>query len=450
MNMFYYLPKKSHFFYKTLKSILKLFLNDNFSLDSIFVKINHSLDFFIKIIMKNVFKFMLRGKREILTIGDLQNSVSPIKDVQFLIFKKIKYEKPNNSLSFISKNYQKKKNLGKRKNYHSKQNKFFLIQQWYHFMENEKYKKKTKIGGQKIIIFKSFKKKLLNANLFSFSFSLLTDRQKLFFRYLISILEKDEKNEDDINEEEACLECLSNNPGLIPLIPYIFVFLNHFMLREKDSLLKTKLGIKVIKALFLNNSLKLEVFIQQILPILLKCVVSFFSEEIFLNEILSLKLYAANLIGYIVIKFQKKYLNIKSKLAFFFLKHFFNYEKSLLEIYGALIGLAGLGTKSIELYAIPNFPIVLFYIQKNFKKKDINLKKIRIIKKLLNFMIIMTTTYLIDNKINFFHENFSDFHEKNNIEEKFQILYKLKKLKKDIDNFFIKKNNFKRNKFENN
>jgi transcription initiation factor TFIID subunit 6 len=284
-----------------------------------------------------------------------------------------------------------------------------------------------------VLLSKFFKKNFyINNNLASFSLSLLSKKQKLFYKYFIIILEKEDKNEIDFFEEEAFLECLSSDKGLNSLIPYIIIYLNNFFLREKDSFLKILLSYRIIKALFLNNFLKLEPFVHQILPILLKGIVSTLSEDILLDDILSLKLFLANLINYIVNRFEKNNINLKSKLSFFFLKHFFYHDENVLLLYGALLGLTSLGNKIIELYVIPNLTIILFEIEKK-KKKEIEFKEILIIQNLLNFMVVLITSFLIDYNINFYWKNTLKFSGKKINEEVFDVIPKLEKIKCEFE-----------------
>jgi hypothetical protein len=368
MKNFIFQSKKFRYFQKTIKTMLYLFSKRKFSFVELSNNIFFSLEYYLQLIFKNTLKYMIRGKRTIVTVEDLRSSVSEIKEINLIIFKKIFYKKPIKHLNFLTKKIRKIKILAKNKNYKFKNNQLYLIQNWFNISKNKNFKKKKKI--QNVVLSKFFfKNSDNNSNLKSLSLSLLTNKQKLFYRYFIIILEKEDKDEIDFFEEEAFLECLSSDKGLHSLIPYIIIYLNNFILREKDSFLKILLAYKIIKALFLNTFLKLEPFLHQILPILLKGIISTLAEDILLDDILSLKLFLANLLNYIVNRFEKNNINLKSKLSFFFLKHFLYYDENMLLLYGALLGLTSLGNKIIELYVIPNLTIILFEIEK--KKKEI-------------------------------------------------------------------------------
>jgi hypothetical protein len=383
------------------------------------------LENLIQKILSNSFQYMIRGKRTILTFDDLKKSLSDFIDVNNLSEKKSLYQKPLKDLNLLTKKLEKKENLNTKKIYS-----ISFVEDWMTFSANKKYRKKETIQNlpESLVRRKNIKNSS-KLNLSSLSFSLLTSKQQFFYQYLIAVFKRGSKK-----EQEACLESLAEDRGLFPIVPYLIIFMNNFLLTETIFSSKLELSIKLIRALFLNDSFKLEPFIHEILPILVKFVIGdFFPNSSY--KMVSLRLYSANIIGFILHRFGQRYVSLYSRLTFYFSKRFFDSREEIFAIHGALIGLNVLGNKTLELFVLPFLPIILERIENEIRKKKSDFETIATIKNLINFIIKIFTSYLLNKNLDYVWHEQGKIHDGDKIEIIYKIYPKIKDLKNLIDTF---------------
>jgi len=250
---------------------------------------------------------------------------------------------------------------------------------------------------------------------------------------LIAVLKKGTRE-----EEEACLESLTKDQSLFAVVPYVIVYLNQFLLKEIKFSSKFEFGIKIIRALFLNNSFKLEPFIHQILPILIKILIGDFGKNSS-SKVLDLRLYSANIIGFIVNRFGQRYIGLQSRLSFYFSKRFFHINENFSVIHGALIGLVVLGNKTLELSGLPFFPIIIEKIEFEIRKENIEYNVLLNIKKLNDYIVNILIGYLINKRLHVFWHDQGKICDGKKLEIVYKLYPKIKETKQLIDNIKKKK-----------
>ncbi|EPS39786.1 hypothetical protein H072_6346 [Dactylellina haptotyla CBS 200.50] len=174
---------------------------------------------------------------------------------------------------------------------------------------------------------------------------------------------------DPPNEQyrEAALSALRTEPTIHQLLPYFVQFVTERVTHDMKSdrkLMESMMDI--CEALFANESLYIEPYINSLCPPILTCMLA---KQLGDNAQDQLSTYplrdkAASIVGIICRQFGDSSHELKSRLARSFLKAFMDNTKPPATWYGAIIGLANMGVvDAIRYLLLPNVKIFEEFIR---------------------------------------------------------------------------------------
>lgn len=166
--------------------------------------------------------------------------------------------------------------------------------------------------------------------------------------------------EPDINKIEAALLTVESDAGLQNLLPYFVQYISEAVPRNLRSLQKLLLGMRLTRALLVNKHLFVEPYLHQILPPVLTCLLGKrLCEDPDREPHWSLRLDAADIIGYICKQWGSAYQTIIPRVTRTMTKTLNDAEKPLTSHYGAIAGLTAMGPMAVQSVLLPIIPTYL-------------------------------------------------------------------------------------------
>lgn len=161
----------------------------------------------------------------------------------------------------------------------------------------------------------------------------------------------------DINKIEAALLSVESDAGLQNLLPYFIQYIADSVPRQLRSLDKLLLLMRLMRALLVNKHLFVEPYLHQMLPPVLTCLLGKrLCENPDTEPHWSLRLDAADIIGFICKTWGTAYQTIVPRVTRTLAKTLGDAEKPLTSHYGAIVGLTALGPMAVQSVLIPVLP----------------------------------------------------------------------------------------------
>nr|UXY87348.1 transcriotion associated factor [Cryptomonas sp.] len=339
---------------------------------------------YIRKIIKNTIKYTILTKKNTITIFDIKIANKNYKETDFVHQNQIKIKFSQKKGALTPRHYRKK--LMKE---YPNQNPnidcgFFFISKEWCILDFSKSKDicKYKFFG------------LIKSNCKNFFFdriilSLLPEHEFVYYKYIISKFE-----EGNFIEKDYCLESLSKCTKIDVLLPYLILYLNTYISENNYSFFCLKMALKITRSLLINKLSNINIYIEFILPLLVKCLIENFS-ELSLYDNFSLKKYAANVIRLIYLRLGNQSFNLYMKIVPVFLQKMLNSVGNIQIIYGSLIGISVLGLKNTELVLFPYLHKVLRILKFELSKKKIELYRLLEIKHLYYLIMSILVTYCV-------------------------------------------------------
>lgn len=194
--------------------------------------------------------------------------------------------------------------------------------------------------------------------------------------YYDKVTELTMHNSDSLLFKEA-LVSIATDTGIHPLVPYFTCFIADEVSRGLgDSRLLFAL-MSLIRSLLKNRHIQIERYLHQLMPSVVTCLVAKRLGNRFADNHWELRDFAAKLVSSICKRFGNSFSNLQPRLTRTFMNAFLDPKRSITQHYGAIQGLAALGSNVVCLLIVPNLesymrllePEMLLETQKNEMKR---------------------------------------------------------------------------------
>ncbi|XP_050219604.1 transcription initiation factor TFIID subunit 6-like [Mercurialis annua] len=194
--------------------------------------------------------------------------------------------------------------------------------------------------------------------------------------YFDKITELTMRKPDSILFKQA-LVSLATDSGLHPLVPYFTYSIADEVTRNLNNFSVLFALMRVARSLLQNPHLHVEPYLHQLMPSLVTCVVAKRLGNRLSDNHWELRDFSANLVALICKRFGHIYHNLQPRVTRTLLHAFLDPSKSFPQHYGAVKGLAALGSNVVRLLILPNLepyllllePEMLLEKQKNEMKR---------------------------------------------------------------------------------
>ncbi|KAF0983936.1 hypothetical protein FDP41_007851 [Naegleria fowleri] len=148
---------------------------------------------------------------------------------------------------------------------------------------------------------------------------------------------------------KAAIESLANDPGINQLIPYFTQFIASEVTNNLRNLTLLYRLMEMTKALLVNPNIHIELYLHQLMPSILTCIVGKTLCENPNDNHWSLRDFSANIIAYICRKFGSSYHTLQPRITKTLLHAFLDPKRSRTTHYGAIVGITALGSHVTQL-----------------------------------------------------------------------------------------------------
>ncbi|KAK9137602.1 hypothetical protein Sjap_008196 [Stephania japonica] len=194
--------------------------------------------------------------------------------------------------------------------------------------------------------------------------------------YFDKITELTVNKSDSMLFKEA-LSSLATDSGLHPLVPYFTFFIADEVTRGLNDFSLLLALMRVVRSLLQNPHIHIEPYLHQLMPSVITCLVAKRLGNRFSDNHWELRNFTANIIASICKRFGHVYHNLQPRVTRTLLHAFLDPTKALTQHYGAIQGLAALGSSVVRLLILPNLepylkllePEMILEKQKNEMKR---------------------------------------------------------------------------------
>ena len=157
----------------------------------------------------------------------------------------------------------------------------------------------------------------------------------------------------------AALESLATDSGLHQLLPYFTQFVQDEVATSLRNMPRLKALVGMIEALCSNPEIHVELYLHQLMPTLITCMVAKRLSAEPDEDHWSLRRYSAEVMSGICARFGKDYPTIQPRITRTLLRAMLDPRKPFPTHFGAVSGLAALGPRVTRLLIVPNLKAYL-------------------------------------------------------------------------------------------
>lgn len=162
----------------------------------------------------------------------------------------------------------------------------------------------------------------------------------------------------------AVLASLANDPGLHPLIPYFTSYITKKVEKSLKSLLMLSVILKVIRCLIVNVHIHIELYLHQLMPAVLTCLVAKRLGGSSTDDHWALRREAAALVALICRRFSGSYYSLQPRISRTLLKAVLDPSRPISTHYGAVVGIAAMGPRVVQVLLLPHLPQLMKQLDK--------------------------------------------------------------------------------------
>lgn len=155
------------------------------------------------------------------------------------------------------------------------------------------------------------------------------------------------------------LVSLATDSGLHPLVPYFTQFVADEVTRSLDDFPLLFSLMRLVQSLLLNPHIHIEPYLHQMMPSVITCLVAKRLGGKGIVNHWELRDFTASLVAFICKRFGHVYHNLQGRVTRTLLHAFLDPKKALTQHYGAIRGLAALGSRVVRLVVLPNLELYL-------------------------------------------------------------------------------------------
>ncbi|RLN21581.1 hypothetical protein BBI17_006990 [Phytophthora kernoviae] len=177
----------------------------------------------------------------------------------------------------------------------------------------------------------------------------LTEEMQLYYTKVTDAVKS-----DDFELQRAAFTSLAQDPGIHQLLPYFSRFLYEEVKHSNHDLSLLSSLMRACRCLLVNQNLHVELYLHQLIPAILTCVLGTQLCENPADDHWALRKYAAQLVAQICERYGDKYANIQARVSKTYHKAITDPECPFSTQYGALHGMLFLGPLVMESLLFPN------------------------------------------------------------------------------------------------
>ncbi|XP_061351874.1 transcription initiation factor TFIID subunit 6-like [Gastrolobium bilobum] len=159
------------------------------------------------------------------------------------------------------------------------------------------------------------------------------------------------------------LVSLATDSGLHPLVPYFTCFVAHEVSRNLNNLTVLFALMRLVRSLLQNSHIHIELYLHQLMPPIITCVVAKRIGNKLSDNHWELRNFSANLVASVCKRYGHIYHNLQPRVTKTFLHSFLDPTKALTQHYGAIKGIAALGSRLVRLLILPNLEPYLHLLE---------------------------------------------------------------------------------------
>ncbi|DAZ97466.1 TPA: hypothetical protein N0F65_009949 [Lagenidium giganteum] len=177
----------------------------------------------------------------------------------------------------------------------------------------------------------------------------LTEEMQLYYTKVTEAIKS-----EDHELERAAFTSLANDPGIHQLLPYFSRFIYEEVKHSDRDLARLFSLMRMCRCLLSNHHLRVELYLHQLLPAILTCVLGKQLCENPADDHWALRKYAAQLVAQICARFGETYQHIQARVSKTYHKALTDPLCPFTTQYGALHGILFLGPLAMEGLLFPN------------------------------------------------------------------------------------------------
>ncbi|KAL8189653.1 hypothetical protein R6Q57_029219 [Mikania cordata] len=173
---------------------------------------------------------------------------------------------------------------------------------------------------------------------------------------------------------KEALVSLATDSGLHPLVPYFTCFIEDEVSRGLNDFQLLFALMHLVWSLLENPHIQVEPYLHQLMPPVVTCIVAKRLGNRVADNHWELRDFTAKLVATICKRFGHNYSSLQTRLTKTLLKSFLDRKRTLTQHYGAVQGLAALGSHVVRLLLLPNLKTYLGFLEEILlqnKKKEL-------------------------------------------------------------------------------
>ncbi|KAL8261024.1 hypothetical protein R6Q59_025073 [Mikania micrantha] len=173
---------------------------------------------------------------------------------------------------------------------------------------------------------------------------------------------------------KEALVSLATDSGLHPLVPYFTCFIEDEVSRGLNDFQLLFALMHLVWSLLQNPHIQVEPYLHQLMPPVVTCIVAKRLGNRVADNHWELRDFTAKLVATICKRFGHNYSSLQTRLTKTLLKSFLDRKRTLTQHYGAVQGLAALGSNVVRLLLLPNLKTYLGFLEEILlqnKKKEL-------------------------------------------------------------------------------
>ncbi|TMW68467.1 hypothetical protein Poli38472_005935 [Pythium oligandrum] len=195
----------------------------------------------------------------------------------------------------------------------------------------------------------------------------LTEEMQLYYTKVTDAIRG-----DDFELQRAAFASLAKDPGIHQLLPYFSRFVYEEVKHSNNDLARLSSLMRVCRCLLVNQHLRIELYLHQLLPSILTCVLGQQLCENPADDHWALRKYAAQLVAQICQRYGETYEKIQARVAKTYHQAITDPECPFITQYGALHGMMYLGPLVLENLLFPNLEQYLKRLQPALSSSNAN------------------------------------------------------------------------------
>eukprot|EP00898_Chlorokybus_atmophyticus_P009029 jgi/Chlat1/9127/Chrsp97S08388 len=152
----------------------------------------------------------------------------------------------------------------------------------------------------------------------------------------------------------TALTSLATDPGLAQLLPYFTQFVTDEVTRNLRNVPLLLARMQCVRSLLENPHLHVEPYLHQLMPPIITCIVARRLGSKAIDNHWGLRDYAASLIAFVCNRYGHAYQDLQPRVTRTLVRTFLDPSRAMTQHYGAIVGLAALGSRVVQLLVLPN------------------------------------------------------------------------------------------------